>query len=290
MKTSSFLTVLTALAALGCKPGADLSGSRQGESLYYQNIFGLTQTADGGYLIGVTRYHSRQVVTTTNNLLTPNYQYDPGSTFEDMALIKTDGAGKRQWERVLEKAGSQIGSQLVVMPTGSYLLVGNVFSRPGTTYTAANQEVVVAEVGADGQERSFQTLQKPDIGLFAYDARLTTRGNLLVAGRSIRTNLASVAVAWVARFNIGSSLATWHRLAPDSTSFSQAVTLDAAPDGGSFVAGYGTASGSQSRRTYFQKLSAEGQVIWTRYPDETTHSLTPRRLFATADGGFIIQG
>lgn len=263
--------ILILWLSLSCKPG-DLSG--RSEELYYARLFGLIGTPDGGYLIGVTRYHT----------VTGSTQYEPGSTFSDMMLIKTDGQGNRQWENVLEKPGGQDGVKLIQLPSGNYLLAGNTVSIP-TTDSRDHIDVVLNEIGPDGQERSNGRVANPGFELFLTDLQNGPAGSLFATGSQWKLG---VEHNWLARISQNGSSTQWEYLLPDSTKRRTSTqTLDVALGGDLLVAGYKSLNGAD--QTYFRRISPDGSIRWTQYASDAL-KLTPRQLYATADGGLLLTG
>ena len=261
MKRFIVLFLITGLS-LGCKP-VNLSGTSREEELYYRQIFGLVATPDGGFLTGITRYHSIATVTTTNDLLHPTYQYDASSTYADLMLVKTDANGNRQWEKVLEKPDDQIGKKLLVLSSGNYLLAGDVTNKSLTKH-----DVILSEISPDGQERSSRQVAKPGTGLILNDLRTGPVGDLFMAGyQSKAGDLTYTHAEQIARLTPDGSATRWTLSATDSTKLPDGTRFDLAPDGNLLVVGYKPPVNNSSQ-AYFRKISPDGTLRWKQDVNE----------------------
>ncbi|MBO0936763.1 hypothetical protein J2I47_09435 [Fibrella sp. HMF5335] len=268
----SIMAFLIIWLSVGCE---DSSAPRNTDELYYAWLFGLIPTQDGGYLTAVTRYHVVHVSTTH-----PTAQHiDPSSTYGDMTLIKTDAAGNRQWEKVLEKPDAQDGIKLVQLPNGNYLLAGNTTTRNSQPQTRV--DVDLNEVGPNGQERSSARLPNPGTDMRLTDLQVGPSGSLFAAGGQINPVIPQ---GWLRRVGQDGHSTQWEILTTGPPQDRASVeALAVGPDGELFVAGY------ESGYTYVKKISADGAVRWTQYASDSLR-LSPRQLYATADGGFLLQG
>ena len=279
----SLLLLLLAWLGSGCK-SIDLSGSHQEEELYYQELFGLIATPDGGYLLGATRYHSIATVTTTTDLLNLTYQYDPASTYADLTVIKTDASGNRQWEKALEKPEFQTGAKLVLLPGGNYLLAGNVRNKALTL-----QDVILSELGPDGAEQSSRQLAKPGTGLSLNDLKIGTTGDLFLAGyQSKAGDLTKKQADLITRLSPDGLSTRWTLSSTDSTTLLAEGSIFDFTDDGSLLIASRKPVNSLSQ-AYFRKISPDGIVRWTQFASGV-NELRPRQLYATADGGFLLAG
>ena len=283
MKRFIVAFLLTGLS-LSCNTiSVDLSGTSREEELHYNPLFDLIATTDGGFLTGVTRYHSIATVTTTNDLLHPTYQYDPASTFADLMVIKTDANGNRQWEKVLELPDEQSGKKLLLLPNGNYLVAGNVTNKSFTKH-----DVILSELSPNGQERSSRQLAKSGTGLTLNDLRNDPSGDLFMAGyQSKAGDLTFRQSDWIARLSPDGSSTRWALSATDSTSLPEGTRFDSTPDGNLFVVGYRSINNSSA--AYFRKISYDGAVRWTQDVNDVG-GFRPRQLYTTADGGFLVAG
>lgn len=268
--------------ASGCKPD-DLSGSHQAEERFYQQLFGLLATPDGGYLLGVTRYHAKFTVNTTTDLLHPTYTYDPTSTYADLMAIKTDASGNPQWTKVIEKPDDQIGTSLLRLPSGNYLLAGNVSNKALTL-----QDVILVELSHDGAEQTIRQLAKPGTGLTLNELKVGPSGDLVGVGQQAKSgSLTRNQVDWITRLSPDGSLTRWTLTASDSTNLRVVSAFDLAPDGSLLIASQNYVN--NTLQAYFRNISADGVLRWTQTVT-SVRLLTPRQLYATADGGFLLAG
>lgn len=113
--------LLLVLAMISCKPATEPIYKAK----YHNNIFGIFQTPDGGFLLTLSRTHEEA----TNCGFTKCNTYLTASTFGDICLIKTDAKGAVLWEKVLEEKGHETDMTARIAPDGNLLIAGSTGGR-----------------------------------------------------------------------------------------------------------------------------------------------------------------
>ena len=120
MKTSHFFQqaacqIVLALAIISCKSYVEPLY----EVKYHNDIFGIFQTPDGGFLLMLSR------VNVTSSNCSRKCVSLMASSFGDICLIKTDANGAVLWEKVVEEKSDDVQMTARIAPDGNLLIAGN---------------------------------------------------------------------------------------------------------------------------------------------------------------------
>ena len=126
MKKKSFIQqmavrLLPVLMMVSCKPAAEPVYKAK----YHNDIFGIFQTPDGGFLITLSRINKEA---TDCGFIKCN-TYLTASTFGDICLIKTDANGAVLWEKVIEEKIDETDMTARMSPDGNLLIAGTASAR-----------------------------------------------------------------------------------------------------------------------------------------------------------------
>ena len=262
-----FLPAIAAQAAVGQVP-----------AVQWQSVLGagsarsVQQTADGGYLVaGWTPGLSAGSPTASTA--------QPGAGSE-IFVIKTDGGGRKIWERLLPGNGFSTGYGVIQTSDGSAVVVGDTKSKTGTDH-----DVFVAKLDAQGNEIWEKNYGGPrcDYGAAVLQ---TGDGGYLVAGSTESFGADMYKVYLVRLDALGREI--WQRTySGDGPEFGYALLQ--AQDGGYVIAG--DTDSMNSGRTSFCliKVDDHGRLLWERmYGDNRDSSAWS--LLQTGDGGYLIAG
>lgn len=235
MKTNRFFQqaacqLLLILATIGCKSAAEPIYKAK----YHNDIFGIFQTPDGGYLLTLSRIHKEATDCGSSKCKT----YLTASTFGDICLIKTDANGAVLWEKVAEEGGNQTNMIARIAPDGHLLIAG-------TTSYGANSSGFIAKFTLEGAMLWKKMSDPPrgfDSGAFSISAEGTMVRNI-VPPNLYRTGL-------MVFDKYGDT--KWQFIPPaGSEQLIDAICLD----NGEIMAFY-----SKS----LQKFDKDGKVLWSR--------------------------
>ncbi|MDD1654986.1 MAG: PEGA domain-containing protein [Methanomicrobiales archaeon] len=113
-------------------------------------------------------------VTPDGGFIVTGWSWSPSSS-TDVYLVRTDGSGRKLWERRYGGSGSDYGNAVVTLPDGGYAIAGSTCSPGGL------EDILLIRVGKDGE-----LLWQTTIGGAAYDAGFdllpVDNGNFVIAG------------------------------------------------------------------------------------------------------------
>jgi hypothetical protein len=97
------------------------------------------------------------------------------ATSTDVYLVRTDGSGRKLWERRFGGTGSEYGNAVVTLPDGGFAIAGST-SSPGSS-----EDILLIRVGKDGEKLWEKVLggTGDDAG---FDLLSVDDGNFVVAG------------------------------------------------------------------------------------------------------------
>ncbi|MBO3117093.1 T9SS type A sorting domain-containing protein [Winogradskyella sp. DF17] len=153
-------------------------------TLQWQNTIGsngddiptvVGQTNDGGYIIGGY-----------SNSDAEDDKSEGVSGFNDFWVIKTDNLGVIEWENTIGGNASDILRDLVILDNDNFVLAGysdSNISLDKTQDSRGTFDYWIVELAANGSILGQSTIGGDDED-FAFDIKVTTDGNYLIAGQS----------------------------------------------------------------------------------------------------------
>lgn len=195
-------------------------------------------------------------------------------------LLKTDGQGRRVWEKRFSGGGYSCGYRVIQTRDGGALLVGDTKSAHGYDH-----DVYVVKTDARGNRLWKRTYGGPycDYGAGVVE---TADGGFLVAGGT-ESYGSGIYDAYLLRLD-GQGRKIWEKTYGGKGSDCGYALLPAA-DGGFVVAGE-SEYGLQGRpQVYLFKTDATGKLLWEKRYRGGGDSYG-WALRQTADGGFIVAG
>jgi hypothetical protein len=216
------------------------------------------QTADGGFVIaGGTSLMSK------------------GD--RDAQLIKTDGNGTVQWQRLYGGEGLDYGNAVVETAGGGYAMAG-------TTWSSGNGSGDIYLVRADGEGN---VLWEKTFGGSGYDEGRAllqaSDGGFVIAGATeSRDNGSDI---YLLKTNAAGNV-VWERTY-GGTYDDMAISVQPTRDGGYIVGGY-NGTGKDSGEGYLLKVDGWGRYVWDRKLGGVDSVVYQARQ--TADRGYIAVG
>ncbi len=278
----------------------------EGPSIGWQRLLGgngiddsfgpsLARTDDGGViLIGETSSSANGDVTSTNH----------GGT--DLWLVKLDGGGAIEWQRLLGGSGEDWGSAVQQTTDGGYILLGSSFSSESGDVTGVNHgaaDLWVVKVDGAGAIQ-WQRLLGGDRGDSGHSVQQTADGGYILLGTSSSSANGDVAGTnhgtdtddlWVVKLDAGGTI-QWQQLLGGSE-IEDGWSLQQADDGGYVLLGSSgsSASGNVTGTNHgvvdlwVVKLSSLGAIQWQRLlgGSGAEYGWSAQQ---TADGGSILLG
>lgn len=229
-----------------------------GEDIAYS----LIQTEDGGFaLVGST-----------------NSSDSAGKN--DFWLVKTDEAGKMQWNRTFGGAGEEVAKSIIQTNDGGYAISGYKLSPNASAYDAW-----VIKTDNSGIPRWNQTYggPRPD-GIFS----LLPAGNggFALAGGTVVSN-ANKSDVWMLTADSSGSMMwnkTYGGILPEA-----AESLIPTADGGYGIAGITESFGEGSQDCWLIKTDQSGNMLWNQ-TFGGPQSDAAYSIVQTGDGGYALAG
>lgn len=231
----------------------------------------LLLTADGGFVIAGTT--------------------DAGVARQlDLWLIKTDGAGQKQWSQAFGGSGNDDGRCVRQTPDGGYILVGSTSS-----FGAGGSDVYLVKTDAEGNlqwEKTFGGTAAEH----GYSIECIEDGGYVIAGSTASAGAGLADVYLIKTDSAGNE--DWHKTFGGPYS-DEGYAVRQAADGGYVVAGYtqGTGSFAGDDNAWLIKTLETGDMEWNEpfsvdalvAGDEAYYDEQARDVQVTADG-YVLAG
>jgi len=263
-----------------------------------ETLYSMQQTADGGYIMAGTSSSSNTGTLSgiTNHGLT------------DAWIIKLNGSGKLQWQKLLGGSGYDVPKSIQQTKDGGYAIAGTSYSSNTGTLTGVttngSQDVWIIKLDGSGNLQ-WQKLfggSQPDIGT---SIRQTIDGGYIVSAETASSNSGTLTGlfpngnggdAWIFKLDATGNL-QWQKLFGGSLE-NHANMIQQSSDGGYIIAGYtyssntGTLAGVTSNGLsdyWIMKIDGSGNIQWQKLlgGSDEDHAYSIRQ---TSDGGYIIAG
>lgn len=216
---------------------ADANGNQQWEQTYggsdYDAISDVIQTADGGYLsLGWARSF--------------------GTGQRDFYLIKTDSAGNEQWHETYGGAGEDVGSSILRLTNGNYLLTGG-----GTNAAVTTAKGFLYEVTPSGQQVWHQEYASgPSEGDHLFMSVQLADGSIVSCGVADNNGTGGNA-GWLVKTDANGDL-LWQREYDKNQYTDLFYSLLATDDGGFLLSGQAVNEQTNSQDAWLLKVDSVG--------------------------------
>ena len=241
---------------------------------YEVRILAGQQTSDGGYMLagGI-----------------PNTEVINGSGNGDAIMIKTDGAGNVQWERIYGGSGHQYAFSAQQTSDGGYVLAG-VLTPPGVN----NDDFYLIKTDSSGNMVWSKTFGATTANEFARSVRQTSDGGYILAGEKFPFS-ATWTDAWVVKTDASGNM-VWSKTFGKPDFGDGLYSVRTTNDGGYIMAGCKDRDPYRSFVTgdfWLLKTDNNGNVQWEgSYGDTGVPGTVEsgKSVQQTVDGGFIVVG
>jgi PKD repeat protein len=242
------------------------------KSGYEVRILAGQQTSDGGYILagGI-----------------PNTEVIDGMGYGDAIMIKTDGAGNVQWEKIFGGSGHQYAFSAQQTSDGDYILAG-ASTPPGVN----NDDFLLIKTDSSGNTVWTKTFGDTTANEFANSVRQTSDGGYILAGEKLSFT-SSWSDAWVVRTDASGNM-VWNKVFSDLGK-GRLYSVKQTSDSGYIIAGDRnqqpeTGTG-QYNDFWLLRLTSNGNVQWhTSFGGEGVRYDSAKSIQQNVDGGFIIVG
>jgi hypothetical protein len=223
----------------------------------------LIQTSDGGYAIA-------------------GYTTSFGAGYADVYVIKLDAHGNLQWTKTIGGPAGDVGNSLIQTSDGGYAIAGYTKS-----FGAGGEDVYVVKLDANGNLQWTKTIggENEDWG---YSLIQTSDGGYAIAGatQSFGAGLLDV---YVVKLDANGNLQWTKTIGGPASEIGNSHSLIQTADGGYAIAGFTQSFGAGEWDVYVVKLSANGNLQWTKTIGEKDWD-EGHSLIQTSDGGYVIAG
>lgn len=226
----------------------------------YDVAYSLIQTNDGGYALG-------------------GYTGSFGAGYDDVWLVKTDGAGNMLWNKTYGGANFDEAYSLVQTKDGGYALAGYTYSSSGDT----NSYLIKTNDFGNLQWNKTYGGTLDDV---AWSAVQTSDGGYALAGWTYSYGSGGQDV-WLVKTDASGSV-QWSKTY-GGTDNDGAWSIIQTDDGGYAMAGYTYSIGAGSSDMWLIKTDGSGNMQWGKTyggtSDEEAHS-----VIQTSDRGYALVG
>lgn len=219
------------------------------------------QTSDGGYIIAADTYA-------------------PGAQDTDFYLIKTDAAGKKEWEKTYGGKGDESVTGVRQTADGGYIAAGRTFS-----YGAGGYDAYLVKTGPSGNMEWEKTF-----GGSGWDAAFCVEqagdGGYVMAGQTFSPATSSYDVYLVKTGPQGNL--QWEK-AFGGGDLDTGKTVQEASDGGYIISGWTNSFGLAKTSFYLVRTDSGGGMVWEKTLEGGSFD---ERFFIlqTVEGGYIVAG
>jgi uncharacterized delta-60 repeat protein len=228
----------------------------------YEGASSVQQTADGGYIVGGSKYSLR-------------------AGGEDVYLIKTDQNGEGVWSMTFGGTGRDEGNCVQQTSDGGYIVAGFTGS-----FGAGEYDAYLIKTNQNGEEVWSRTFGGAYWD-YAYSVQQTTDGGYILAGFTTVYGVGRDDDVYLIKTNANGE-EVWSRTF-GGEGLDQAGTVQQTSDGGYIIAGRTESFGAGWDDVYLIKTDADGHEVWSR-TFGGIHQDSARSIQQTSDGGYIVAG
>ncbi len=228
--------------------------------------FSVRQTSDKGYVLAGTIYNYSDNASQASGA--------PGRTF--IFLVKTDAKGELQWKRLFNTAGGFNNGYCVRQTIdGGFIIVGE--SNAGGS---GGFDIVAIKTHPNGEPAWTHYFGGTGYD-HGYSVQQTTDGGYIISGKTDSLNGMGAIV--IVKTDPNGAL-TWSRTYNNKGKGNSIFQTD---DGGYVFTGAGDDSAQGARLI---KISAAGDILWTRTYSSADVFSEGRSVRQAADGGYVLAG
>ena len=225
--------------------------------------YSVQQTRDGGYiLVGETE------------------SFRPGSTVEDVYLIKTDANGNETWSKTFGGTDFDLGKSVQETSNGGYIIVGRTWS-----FGAGDADFYLIKTDANGNETWSKTFGGTDVER-GQSVQETTDGGYIITGRTWSFGGGRADVYLIKTDANGNE--TWSKTF-GGIDWESGNSVQETADGGYIIAGEKCPCPEGTGDVYLIKTDANGNETWSKTFGGTGQEVGTS-VQEIADGEYIIAG
>lgn len=262
-----------------------------------EKINSINKTSDGGYILAG---HSNSSNTGSLSGITSNGGFD-------FWILKLDGAGNVQWQKLLGGSGLDEAATIEQTADGGFIVAGLSTSSNTGTLTGlisnGGYDSWILKLDATGNVQ-WQKLLGGGAFEYANHVQQTADGGYMVCGNSGSSNAGTLtgvtgnglSDGWLIKLDAAGNL-QWQKLLGGST-YDAFMSFQQTSDGGYIVAGIsgssntGTLTGITMNGEYDSwiiKLDGTGTMQWQKLLGGTKYEIA-HSILQTTDGGYIVAG
>ncbi len=224
--------------------------------------YSIIQTTDGGYaIVGET------------------YSFGAGSY--DVYVIKLNANGDIEWTKTIGGDSTDYGYSIIQTTDGGYAIAGETKS-----FGAGYNDIYVIKLSANGNIEWTKTIGGSSDDDYGYSIIQTTDGGYAVAGRTLSFGAGGYDV-YVIKLSANGNV-EWNKTIGGSD-WDEGRSIIQTTDGGYAITGYTESFVAGYSDVYVIKLSANGNIEWTKTIGGSSWDYG-RSIIQTTDGGYAIAG
>ncbi len=242
----------------------------------YTDVGNVCQASDGGFATALMRTASSQTSGSYNSSLYVSRQ--------EVAVVKTDGAGQVQWTKLAWSGIGADGYKPMIYPLtgGGYLVSLSTRQYRQSTSNGSYQVLVIIQLDGSGEVLRQQVIEEAKLdGSFRAQGILSVADKGFVISGFVYTNARPV--PFLMRFDAQGQL-QWSRSYAQVTPVPNSYDLAATADGGLILSWFGYGNGDYE--SFLLKTDATGQQTWLR----KYGLLAASSVSETKDQGFVMLG
>lgn len=222
------------------------------------------QTSDGGFIIAGQ----------TNSF---------GAGQWDIYLIRTDAQGNGLWSKTFGGPADENGNAVQQTSDGGFIIAGQTNS-----FGAGKYDVYLVKTDAQGNTLWSKTFGSAEDDI-ASSVKQTTDGGYIIVGTTgaIYSSRVHSDVYLIKTDPNGNAI--WTKTYSES-SINYGNSVQQTPDGGYIIAGTTFDFSSMRSAAYTVKTDHNGNILWTKTFEDSSHDITSTSVQLTSDNGYTILG
>jgi len=229
--------------------------------------YSVQQTSDGGYIVtGVTNLDLNSDI------------------WGDVWLIKTDSAGKEEWNKTFGSSGGDEGRGYSVQQTsdGGYIISITWYTE---SYGSYDSDIWLIKTDSDGKEEWNKTYGGSDYDV-SYSIQQTSDGGYIISGYTMSYGTGSRDIWLIKTDAEGNEM--WNKTFGGS-GWDEGNSVRQTSDGGYIIAGYTYPYGSSEQDLWLIKTDSDGNEEWNKTFGGSDNDVG-YSVQQTSDSGYTITG